>query len=358
MLPGYVNENRPQVQPVRAPVQTAAGARRPPVGQDGRRPWRRRGRPAAPDHHGRPWTLPRTPGAAVTAPAPAAERARQTKADVVVAVSGIVPVAIAERRFLGLLFQEPPRTTRRQGAGQASGAGSRVVRAPPAPEDRAARLPEQPLQLCRCRRRRSTQRAMPAAALRGPRSAVAPPGQPLAPTRQPSATPPPTRRPDTRRPRPPRRLPVPDRCTCPRPEQTVRDARVEPTRLQAQLYLTPRRPVESPDPPPPPARCSPRHAPRTQNPRPKRCTPTTPTVARTPPSRTTPPSPPPCWPRPDPPHTPPSSPSRTLAALSTAPRPPPRSPPPSLIGRPDAHRSPARPRAPARRPATRPLPCR
>jgi hypothetical protein len=30
---------------------------------------------------------------------------------------------VAERRFRGLLFQEPPRTTRREGAGQGAWAG-------------------------------------------------------------------------------------------------------------------------------------------------------------------------------------------------------------------------------------------
>jgi len=45
---------------------------------------------------------------------------------------------LAERRFLGLLFQEPPRRTRRHGAVQASGHG--WIK-PAALEDRLAQAP-------------------------------------------------------------------------------------------------------------------------------------------------------------------------------------------------------------------------
>ena len=85
ILPGYV-KREPASRFRRYPL-SGKRRRRPPVGQDGRRPWRRRARPAAPAPHGRPWTLPCVPGAAVTARAPAAERARHTETDVVVAVS-------------------------------------------------------------------------------------------------------------------------------------------------------------------------------------------------------------------------------------------------------------------------------
>ena len=64
--------------------------------------------------------------AALGPPAPANERTGHAEPVVVV----------AERRFLGLLFQEPPRSTRRWGTVRPPG----LVK-PPAPEDRLAQAP-------------------------------------------------------------------------------------------------------------------------------------------------------------------------------------------------------------------------
>ena len=48
------------------------------------------------------------------------KRAADTEADIVVPVVGGVPVAVRGAEVLGMLFQDPPRKTRRQGAVQAS----------------------------------------------------------------------------------------------------------------------------------------------------------------------------------------------------------------------------------------------
>ena len=97
--------------------------------------------PAAPTHHDRPWTLPRSPGAAVTAPAPAEGRARNAKTLVVVPVGGGVPVARARPEVLGIVV--PGAAANHTTAGGRSGPRDRLParREPPVPEDRAAQPP-------------------------------------------------------------------------------------------------------------------------------------------------------------------------------------------------------------------------
>ena len=90
-------------------------------------------------HHGRPWTLNGTPGGTVIPPALAESVLARRKPMLLFRLSAVFLLRFAERAFSGLLFQEPPRSTRRQGAVQASGAIGRIE--PPAPEDRMAQAP-------------------------------------------------------------------------------------------------------------------------------------------------------------------------------------------------------------------------
>jgi len=69
--------------------------------------------------------------------APAKDVLANRKPRLLFRLSVVFLLRLAERRFCGLLFQEPPRTTRRQGAVQAS--RGRLV--PPALEDRVAQPP-------------------------------------------------------------------------------------------------------------------------------------------------------------------------------------------------------------------------
>ena len=95
-----------------SPARTRTGAGRDAVAH-----------PTAPTHHDRPWTLPCSPAAAVTAAAPAAGRARHAKTVVVVPIAGAVPVARARTQVLRVVVPGTPRNTRRPGAGQAPGTG-------------------------------------------------------------------------------------------------------------------------------------------------------------------------------------------------------------------------------------------
>ena len=89
----------------------------------------------------RPWTLPRAPDAAVTAPAQALGRARNAKTLVVVPVAGGVPVARARPEVLGIVV--PGAAANHTTAGGRSGPRDRLPARcePPVPEDRAAQPP-------------------------------------------------------------------------------------------------------------------------------------------------------------------------------------------------------------------------
>ena len=62
-----------------------------------------------------------SPGGTVIPPALAENVLAKRKPLLLFRLSGLFLLRLAERRFCGLLFQEPPRRTRRQGAGQVPG---------------------------------------------------------------------------------------------------------------------------------------------------------------------------------------------------------------------------------------------
>ena len=71
------------------------------------------------------------PGATVIAPAPAQSVRPTRKPILLFRLSVVFLLRFAERRFWGLLFQDPPRKTRRQGAVQASRVVAGSNRPPP-----------------------------------------------------------------------------------------------------------------------------------------------------------------------------------------------------------------------------------
>jgi hypothetical protein len=95
-------------------------------GDADRRPWRRlsgvnplaqRQQPPG-DRH--PLLVKCTPAGTVIPTAPAKDVLAKRKPRLLFRLSVVFLLRLAARRFCGLLFQEPPRTTRRQGAVQAS----------------------------------------------------------------------------------------------------------------------------------------------------------------------------------------------------------------------------------------------